>query len=282
MSGEVLAARVRISIVAGLIDLNNLLRQATIRRNVVVQLIRMRRDMGHPDYARVDMKAVEQRAQQLASSDDPTIPSGLVAFLHESTDHEDETFSGVDKAATPAERAYDQEDLCRELDRIRPQTLVAERDSDANRDVAASRDSAFGQFSVLKLQIGSNLADQLHSSYIPRVFCTSLPWCVGGPDFPTQRRWRRRFDDAPSVSLDTYTAMMAARSEYQIRADWDLNPGLFSLSFASKVNLGLSLSLKHALQRSGACIEKDEDIGAATVRFYDLLWNGEYINSSGT
>jgi hypothetical protein len=254
--GEVLAARVRISIVAGLIDLNNLLRQATIRRNVVIQLIRMRRDMGHPDYARVDMRAVEQRARQLAPSDDPVIPSGLVAFLHEATGCEDEMCSGVDKAATPAERVHDQEDLCRELDRIRPQTLVAQRDSDANRDVAASRDSAFAQYSVLKLQIGSSLADQFHSSYILRDFCTSLPWWVGGPDFPRQKRWRRRFDDAPSVSLDMYTAMMAARCEYQIRADWDLNPGLFSRSFASKVNLGLSLTLKRALRCGRASDEK--------------------------
>ena len=77
--GEVLAARVRISIVAGLIDLNNLLRQATIRRNVVIQLIRMRRDMGHPDYARVDMRAVEQKHSSWLPA---TILSSPVALWH--------------------------------------------------------------------------------------------------------------------------------------------------------------------------------------------------------
>ena len=50
MSGEALAARVQIQIQAGLVDLNRLIKQATVRRHVVVQLIRMWRDAGHPDY----------------------------------------------------------------------------------------------------------------------------------------------------------------------------------------------------------------------------------------
>jgi hypothetical protein len=78
-----------------------------------------------------------------------------------------------------------------------------------------------------------------------------------------------------------YTAMLAARCEYQIRADWDLNPGLFSLSFASKVNLGLSLSLKRALRAGGVCAEADEDIDKAIVRLYGLVWHGEYKDASG-
>ena len=50
VQGAVLAARVRVTIASGLVDLNKLLRQATVRRNVVEQLIRMRKDAGHPDY----------------------------------------------------------------------------------------------------------------------------------------------------------------------------------------------------------------------------------------
>ena len=57
VQGAVLAARVRVSIAAGLVDLNNLLRQATVRRNVVEQLIRMRKDAGHPDYQHVRRQA---------------------------------------------------------------------------------------------------------------------------------------------------------------------------------------------------------------------------------
>ena len=48
--GEVLAARVRIVIKSGLVDLNALIKQAFVRRNIVVELIKMHRDANHPDY----------------------------------------------------------------------------------------------------------------------------------------------------------------------------------------------------------------------------------------
>ena len=82
-----------------------------VRRNIVVQLIRMRRDAGHPDYVGVDMQRVKSRAQQLASTDEPTIPSGLVQFLEGDDEIAGELFSGVDKAATPAERVYSEAEL---------------------------------------------------------------------------------------------------------------------------------------------------------------------------
>ena len=75
--------------------------------------------------------------------------------------------------------------------------------------------------------------------------------------------------------------MMAARCEFQIRADWDLNPGLFSLAFASKVNLSQSMSIKRALRRGMQETDQDTDIGAATARIYKLLWEGEYLDAAG-
>ena len=50
MSGEALAARVPLQMNAGLVDLNRLVKQATVGRHIVVQLIRMWRDAGHQDY----------------------------------------------------------------------------------------------------------------------------------------------------------------------------------------------------------------------------------------
>ena len=50
LSGEALAARVQVQITSGLRDLNKLVKQATVRRHIVEQLIRMWRDRGHPDY----------------------------------------------------------------------------------------------------------------------------------------------------------------------------------------------------------------------------------------
>ena len=75
MSGEALAARVQIQIQAGLVDLNRLIKQATVRRHVVVQLIRMWRDAGHPDYKDVFQgKAFYRRLHSLS----PTTEASLV------------------------------------------------------------------------------------------------------------------------------------------------------------------------------------------------------------
>ena len=126
MQGAVLAARVRITIASGLVDLNRLLRQATVRRNIVVQLIRMRRDAGHPDYVDVDMQRVQSRAELLASTDEPTAPSALVQFLEGEDDIAGELFSGVDKAATPAERVYSEAELRRNMEQACPQTLMSQ------------------------------------------------------------------------------------------------------------------------------------------------------------
>ena len=74
-SGEVLASMVKLHISSGLVSLNKHIKHATVRRNVVVQLIRMFRDAGHPDYQKVDLEDVGRRARALTTRDDPEIPS---------------------------------------------------------------------------------------------------------------------------------------------------------------------------------------------------------------
>ena len=259
VTGAVLAQRVRLAITSGLTELNKCLKQATVRRNVAVQLIRMHRDANHPDYQRQSLRDIDLRARELAPTDEPAIPMGLLEILEERG--EEEAFLGVDKAATPAERIFTEENLEREMERARPQILVVQRDSDASKDVEASRTNAFAQFSTLELRTGSALIDQFKTSYIPRVFNITLPWCVGGPDFPRQPRYRRTEEDAPAVGLDIWAAMTACRCEAQFRSDWDFNPGIMSLAFASKVNLSVSMSINRALRRGADGGMADRAIG---------------------
>ena len=136
--GQVLASMVKVIISSGLVSLNKHIRQATVRRNVVVQLIRMFRDAGHPDYQPLNMKAVEQRSRRLTDSDDPAIPNGLADLLDEEGEQEEEKL-GVDKAATPAERIWDTAEIGRHMEHMRPNILVAQRDSDAAKQIEASR-----------------------------------------------------------------------------------------------------------------------------------------------
>ena len=93
------------------------------------------------------MQEVQRRSCELATSDEPAIPSGLVEFLSGEYEVAEEFFSGVDKAATFAERAFTTADLQRDQERTRPHTLVPQRDSDAKRDVLASRHGALSRFS---------------------------------------------------------------------------------------------------------------------------------------
>ena len=188
----------------------------------------------------------------------------------------------MDKAATPAELIWNEDDLQRELDRARPNILMSQRDSDALKEIEASRANAFSRFSVLELKTGSKLVDQFQGSYIPRVFNMTLPWFVGGPDLKGRERFRRISDDAPEVSLNTFTRMLPRRVEAQIRWDWDLIPSVWSLNFATMVNTGASLSIQRTLQRGHGEESQEKAIGEAAANIYKLLWDGEYRRADGS
>eukprot|EP00959_Pyramimonas_sp_CCMP1952_P272282 5692772-Pyramimonas_sp.AAC.1 len=74
--------------------------------------------------------------------------------------------------------------------------------------------------------------------------------------------------------MHAFDAMMASRCEGQIRQDWDFSPGLRSLSFVTKVNLGVSMSISRALRRGGASEGSDQKMGAAVQRVCELLHTG--------
>ena len=105
------------------------------------------------------------------------------------------------------------------LDRARPQLLLSQRDSDAQKEVTPSRWAAIGKLAQLDLHTGSNLISQFQTSYVPKVFDLTFPWCVGGSDVKGQPSYRRQASDAPFLSLDAFTAMTARRVEAQFR--WD-------------------------------------------------------------
>ena len=181
----------------------------------------------------------------------------------------------------PAERILNVPDLLREMDRARPNILSTQRDSDALKEIEASRASAFSRFSVLELRTWSILVDQLQGSYIPRVFNLTLPWFVGGPDLRGRERFRRRSEDAPALSLDAFTRMLPRRVEAQIRWDWDLVPSVWSLNFATQVNTGASLSIQRTLRAGGGEATQEREIAEAAANVYRLLWEAEYVRKDG-
>ena len=130
----------------------------------MVQVFRMHRDAGDPDYQHLDMQDVRQRARQLAPSNEPAIPNGILAVLDEAED--EDLDDSVDKAATPAERVVNEDELCKEMERARPLLLFQQRDSDAGKDIDASHSNALSSISELQVRTGSALIDQFVSSYM--------------------------------------------------------------------------------------------------------------------
>ena len=94
----------------------------------------MFRDAGHADYQALNMDQVKKRALLLADSNEPTIPKGLAQVLDEEEGlMSEQMHTGVDKAATPAERHLSAQALVKSLDRTRPLLLFAQRDSGAKK-----------------------------------------------------------------------------------------------------------------------------------------------------
>ena len=81
VTGAILASRVRLVISSGLVDLNKLLKQATVRKHIVLQLIAQHRDAGHLDYSNSDKAQVKEQSMQLTSSDEAALPNGLAEFF---------------------------------------------------------------------------------------------------------------------------------------------------------------------------------------------------------
>ena len=184
-------------------------------------------------------------------SDNPTIPPDILGILN--NEDEADLYEGVDKAATPAERLQTTTELKRELERSRPLSLVAQRDSDANKEIKHSRDEAWATLTEMKIATGSNLVDQFVPSYLPRVFHLAMPYLVGGPDLPRHARPRRGNDnDSEFISLNKWVKFAASNCLTQFRWDWDLVPGAWSLNFASEVNTSMTLSINRAMKRGGA------------------------------
>ena len=76
--------------------------------------------------------------------------------------------------------------------------------------------------------------------------------------------------------------MLPRRVESQIRWDWDLIPAVWSLCFASKVNLSTSLAIQRFLKKNETHDSNEAELQRTAAKIYELLWNGEYMRPDGT
>ena len=144
--------------------LNKVLKEATVRVDIVIRLISMLKDSGHPDFERVEMREVERLAWNLVprntSGQEPTVPVGVLDVMgdaeadasgseHTESEEENKNDGTTDKAATPAERIENIAQLERNCERLRPLLVLPQRDSDANRNIKDSRVNALASLSSI-------------------------------------------------------------------------------------------------------------------------------------
>ena len=282
--GRVLASIVQIQVEGALKNIGKYIREATVRRDVVVRLIQMLKDDGHRDYQHLHMDEVEERARRLterANQQQPggmesVIPVGIEHFFDDDVDRVEDL--ETDKAATPAERARDPERVF--IDR-RPNCLVLQRDSDAQKCMDASRAAALEKHASINLQTSSTLLPQFESDYLQRVFPFTLPRLSAGPDFHGRQRFRRK-SDAPKVELGAFTAAMARQAPAQIRWDWTFLPALQSLHFTSQVNTSAGLGFLRRQVSGGHEHDVGREVHQAAVKLVKLLHEGEYVKPDGS
>ena len=279
--GKVLSILVRLHLVGKQVDVKKHLKELEIRAEVVVRLFRELVSRGFPGYVNYRIDDVEQRTRELFG-DGPRagfVPKEVLEEVARaaqvSGQRQKESW---DKSATPAEPArVDEGDA---FATVRPRYIVAERDGDIGRDENATRVAAFGEFSDVKIETGSDMIDQWKSEYLCAAMPFTLALPVGGHDIGGKARWRRP-KDAAEVKLLDQVRGLPRRVEAQFRRHWALVPALWNLYFRECINFSKSLSVRQKQKSSDpTSFDDDDDKARLAGKLYRRLEKGDYEDAN--
>ena len=246
--GCVISILVRLHL-SGKVDAKKHLKEFEIRAETVVKLFEELISRGFPGYTNYRLEDVRKRTRELYGGKDGKagfVPVEVLEQIEASAKSAAKKSGRAhrepwDKNATPAEPASAAEGSV--FNKVRPQFIMAERDGDIEKDENATSAAAFGEFSDLTAETGSELIDQWKSEYL----CSAMPFTlalpVGGQDIAGRPRWRRG-KDAAEVRLLDLVRGLPRRVEAQFRRHWQFVPGLWNLYFRECVNFSKHLSTR--------------------------------------
>jgi len=280
--GSVLAILLRVHIIGRSIDITQHLRDVHIRPDVVRQLLEELINRGFPGYDKYDIDEVRQRTKELYGDESKAafIPTEIVKEMQaaSTTDRKrkrrDEPY---DKNATPAEPPMPADSAFAAL---RPQEIVAERHSDAGRDVNASHAGALGRFGTLEVEMDSTMMHQWKADYLCATHPFTLALPVGGYDLKKEGRWRRPAE-AARVGLADLVRGLPRRVEGQFRRHWTCVPLLWNLFFRDRVHSNASLGLKTTPKVGGPQEVEEEEAAVVAARCYQRLNEGYFKDADG-
>ena len=240
-------------------EIKTLLHQATVRRDVVVQLILDMKRLGHPSFQQLQEGAVRAAAARLPEDG---VPPEVLKVINSLTE-EEETGHKLQpqKAATPTDGR--EEDLRRAGDifsKQRARAVIPEGCSQDREDQNAVAVAALNDLETqlrsknkkvhetLEVRTGNTLVDQFQPLYFATAFCFCFKHGTACPDVQNTAAAARRNEEqhagrrkilnpeAPEVGIHAWAAAMQRRAETQFRRDWTFGFTLWNYLFRTMVN----------------------------------------------
>ena len=249
--------------------------QATVRREVVIELIEEMKRRGHSAYKHVDMDAVRERAKGLPEDD---VPPEIIRLLPLDGAHDK---LQPNKNATPVSGEGSLDDVRKNLEVLRYNAVVNERSSldegdepaqvracvehtvrklhqavdgaddaddkleevvaDPKNEGGASTDNLMTE--RIGMKTGHLMIDQFESFYFGTAFAFIFSYYCGFPDMPAfARKTRfRRPVDAPRIETAEWVRAMSRRIEASLARDYSFGFVTWNYLFRSSLNLSQSL-----------------------------------------
>ncbi|CAE7251314.1 pfh1 [Symbiodinium natans] len=242
-------------------ELKTLIHQATVRREVVVQLILDMKKSGHPAFQKTRAENIQRTASELPEDG---IPPEVLKVIEVMQNSDDWGKLQPQKAATPVDHPHEDESKAGEIFASqRAQGILAEGRSEERENqnsiaVAALnnlRDQLTPQLhkkmDTFEVRTGNQLIDQFEPMYFATAFCFCFSYATACPDVQDTRTQkaeddrnergitnrRSRDPNAPPVHIHAWAAAMLRRAETQFRRDWTFGFTTWNFLFRTMVNL---------------------------------------------
>ena len=184
-------------------------------------------DIGHPMCRGRDKATLCQEFKEKVAArygDVEMTPANVQQFLEEKAKKGNPT--PHQKHATPAAASLQTMDGEAYQGSLRPEILSEDYTSGQLAHRETMEVTRLGNVAKeLSVVTGNTFWDQWQSRFLSWVYPFSLPLPVGGPDFPSRPRDRRK-EEAARLTPIAHLRALARRVESSIRNSWDLVPGV--------------------------------------------------------
>ncbi|CAE7598782.1 unnamed protein product [Symbiodinium sp. CCMP2592] len=284
-------------------EIKTLLHQATVRREVVVNLILDMQRLGHPAFQHLREAAVREAAEQLPEGSVPPEVLKVICGLSE----EDETAHKLQpqKAAAPTDAPeQDTQRAGAIFADQRARAVVPEGYSQDREDQHAVATAALNDLEdqlrsktendkileTMEVRTGNIFVDQFQPYYFATAFsfcfahgtaCPDVQNSQAAPSNDERQKGRRRSRNptAPQVQIHEWAAAMQRRVETQFRRDWTFGFTLWNYLFRTMVNTQQNAFMYSVPDENNGLRQlTSQEITGGMKQIQQLLSKGQYLD----